>query len=241
MRSHRFLILAAAVLVGPLSAAWAQFPGGFPGGGRGDRGDRGDRGPGGDRGSMRGMSGGDPSQFFDMIAKGKNVITRDDVNPMMQRMVDSIMQRAGITNGRITREQFTDYMQKRQAERAAGGGFGGPGGPMTMTVTSKDGAPTPGGAPTLDDINRRAEERFRQMDKDGDGLLSPGEMSESLLAERDKWDANKDGFIDLYEYKAYNQARAQQMQQERGPDGQSSANWSGGLPGGLPFTPPEEP
>src|SRR5438045_1925554 len=101
MRSHRFLILAAAVLLGPLSVAWAQFPpGGFPGGGRGDRGDRGDRGgfggPGGDRGSMRGMSGGDPSQFFNMLSNGKDVITRDDVNPMMQRMVDSIMQRAGI-------------------------------------------------------------------------------------------------------------------------------------------------
>src|SRR5437016_1405106 len=138
MRSHRLLALAAAVLVGPLSAAWAQFPpGGFPGGG-----DRGDRGSRGDRGGMRG----DPNQFFDMMAKGKNVITRDDVDPMMQRMFDGIVQRAGITNGQITREQFTDYMQKRQAERAAGGGFGGPGGPggpMSVTITSKDGSPTP--------------------------------------------------------------------------------------------------
>jgi hypothetical protein len=48
-------------------------------------------------------------------------------------------------------------------------------------------------------------------------------MPEELKAERDKWDKNKDGFIDLEEFKAYIQARAQQWQAQRaqGGDGQA--------------------
>lgn len=215
--SHRFLILAAAVLVGPLLAARAQFPSGR---------DRSDRGSGGSRF--------DPNQLFDMMAQGKNVVVRDQLDDRQKFMFDRMAQRMGVTNGQMSREQFVDSMQKRMAERG--------GGPTsyTITTTSKDGASVPGSAPSHEDINRRAEDRFRQMDKDGDGLLSASEMPESLLAERDKWDANKDGFIDLYEYKAYYQARIQQMQQDRGPDGGlPSGNW-GGLPGGQPIAPPAE-
>jgi hypothetical protein len=61
-----------------------------------------------------------------------------------------------------------------------------------------------------------AENIFRRLDKNGDGLLNYDEMPEELRAEKDKWDENKDGFIDLKEYKAYFQARMQQMQAQRG-------------------------
>ena len=37
-------------------------------------------------------------------------------------------------------------------------------------------------------IDRWAESTFRRMDTNGDGLLNYDEMSESLRAERDKWD-----------------------------------------------------
>jgi len=48
-----------------------------------------------------------------------------------------------------------------------------------------------------------AEERFRQLDRDSDGYLSFDEMTENLQVEKDRWDANKDGRIDLDEWRAY--------------------------------------
>jgi hypothetical protein len=67
------------------------------------------------------------------------------------------------------------------------------------------------------------EARFRSYDQNGDGLLNNDEMPDSLKAERDKWDTNHDGFIDLNEFKAYAQARMQQMVTERG------GGWGGGF------------
>lgn len=139
-------------------------------------------GPGGGRGMM----GGNPDDFFNMIARGKDVIRRDDVDPMFQRMFDRMAERMGITNGQITREQFrqaSEQMQQRMRE----GGFGGPGGG--------------------DAGDRFMESRFRQYDKNGDGLLGADEMPDALKGERDKWDKNKDGFIDLAEFKEYAKER----------------------------------
>jgi hypothetical protein len=52
-------------------------------------------------------------------------------------------------------------------------------------------------------LNGGSDERFLQLDRNGDGLLSVDEMPEALRAERDKWDTNGDGFIDLAEWNAY--------------------------------------
>jgi Ca2+-binding EF-hand superfamily protein len=50
------------------------------------------------------------------------------------------------------------------------------------------------------------DERFRQLDRDGDGVLSPSEMTEDLRAELRKWDVNGDCLIDLDEWRAYTRA-----------------------------------
>ncbi|MBX7104503.1 MAG: hypothetical protein K1X57_10505 [Gemmataceae bacterium] len=168
MRMFRIAV-ASLMLAG--GSAMAQPPGGFGGPG------------GGGRGGM--MMGGNPEEMFNMLSKGKDVIRRDDVDPMFQRMFDRFAERMNITNGQITREQFrqaSEQMQQRMREGGMGGGPGGGGGDMQ---------------------DRFVEGRFRQMDRNGDGLLSADEMSDTLKAERDKWDKNKDGFIDLNEFKEY--------------------------------------
>ena len=71
------------------------------------------------------------------------------------------------------------------------------------------------------------DERFKQMDRNGNGVLEFDEMSETLQAERDKWDTNKDGFIDLAEFKVYVAARFPQGMGQGGQPG-------GAFPGGLP-------
>jgi hypothetical protein len=169
------------------------------------------------------MRGGDPNQFFDRLANGKDVITRADIaNPMMQAMFDRMAQNLGITNGQITREQFTAAMQNFRGNRGQGTGPGNGQGQ--------------GGS---DRIAAMAESSFQALDQNRDGLLNSDEMPEELRVERDKWDTNKDGFIDLAEYKVYFQARVQQWMADRN----TNPNPGGGFDpnaNGLPPTQTEE-
>ncbi len=185
--------LASVTMVLLLPAiCWAQPPGGDMGLQRGS----------GRRGGGRGGRGGfDPNQLFDRISSGKDVITRAGItNPQMQSMFDRFAQQAGVTNGQMTRQQFLGAMQQRMGQGVGGG-------PRPSNNTD---ANAPGG----DD--GRIERSFRQLDQNGDGLLNYDEMSEALRSERDKWDTNKDGFIDLKEYRAFAEAR---MKVERGAAG----------------------
>jgi len=176
----------------------AQDPnqGGFGGGGRGfGGGGPGGGGFGGGKGGKGGMR--DPGAMFDRLANGKTTISPADVDPRMQGMFTSM----GIT-GPVTRDQFMGLMQQRMASRMNGG----PGG-----------VPAPAAAPdpfSPENIAARAAQEFANLDKNGDGLLNNDEMSDTLRAERDKWDSNHDGFIDLNEFKAYYTARIQQTKDE---------------------------
>ena len=71
------------------------------------------------------------------------------------------------------------------------------------------------------------DERFRRLDKDGDGYLSYDEMTENLKAEKDKWDTNKDGKIDLAEWREYIQALIAQRRRS------ASERTGSGRPGGT--------
>jgi Ca2+-binding EF-hand superfamily protein len=171
-----------------------------PGGGMFGQGGGGRFGGGGGRGF-------DPNQLFNMMSNGKDVVSRADItNPGFQRMFDRFAEQAGVTNGQLTREQFAAAMQARMGQRGQGGPGAGGGAQATPPGTDANNA------------NSWVERSFRRLDQNGDGLLNYDEMAgdETLRAERDKWDANKDGFIDLTEYRAYAEARAQQRQAERG-------------------------
>jgi Ca2+-binding EF-hand superfamily protein len=190
-------------LAGQVQIQNAQPPGGDNGGGgRGGRGGRGGMGGGG--------MGGDPMQFFDFMAKGKDVIRRDDLDPNFQRMFDRMAQAQGITNGQITRDQF-----KTAAESFGNRGRGGPGGPG-------GGPPTKGGDVTSEQMDRQSEDAFRKHDKDGDGQLQYAEMPDNLKAVWTNYDANKDGSINLEEYKAFYRDRMQiRMQENAAAQGQN--------------------
>src|SRR5262249_9312848 len=74
-----------------------------------------------------------------------------------------------------------------------------------------DGLLGPGGEGGPRDPNAWMDERFRLLDRDGDGFLSYEEMTENLKAEKDKWDVNKDGRIDLMEWREYVKAFLEQQ------------------------------
>ncbi|OAI47609.1 hypothetical protein AYO44_01660 [Planctomycetaceae bacterium SCGC AG-212-F19] len=188
------LLLGLMFLLADANRGVSQFPSGGS--------------PGVSRGGMGGMFG-DPSKLFDMMSGGKDVITRDTLpNPLLVGMFDRYIDKLGITNGQITRQQFNAYMEQRMAEKG-----------ITLPATG-DPAATPGqpggtrGGSNEDMMDRWAESVFRKMDANGDGVLNYDEMSDNLRAERDKWDMNKDGVIDLNEFKAYFKAAMQQRMSE---------------------------
>src|SRR5437763_13862477 len=80
---------------------------------------------GGGRGFPGGrMGGGDPSQFFDQLANGKDLWNRAETEPRLQRLFDRIATTLGITNGQITRQQFMAFQEQRAAQRGRGPGGG---------------------------------------------------------------------------------------------------------------------
>ena len=140
------------------------------------------------RGGGRGGPGGgnfDPGQFFDQLANGKDVWNRAETEPRFQRMFDRVASTLGITNGQITRQQFMAYQDQRAAQRR-------------------------GGRRGNDDST--AEGMFARLDTNGDGVLNFDEMPPDLRSERELWDKDKNGMIDLQEFKAYYQARIQPPQ-----------------------------
>src|SRR5262249_13895572 len=65
-------------------------------------------------------------------------------------------------------------------------------------------------------IEADAEMRFRRLDRDLDGGLGADGMDEALQAEKERWDKDGNGVIDLNEYKAYYAALIMARQQENG-------------------------
>src|SRR5947209_3757606 len=87
-------------------------------------------GPGGGPGRGGGRGFGDPNAMFDRFANGKEVLRRSDLTvPFLQNMFDRMAEAAGITNGEMTRAQFTTAMDQMRAARGGGGPRGGGGGP----------------------------------------------------------------------------------------------------------------
>jgi hypothetical protein len=143
---------------------------------------------GGRRGGWGGGGGRfDPNFQFNRYANGKDYIVIAEVtSERTKTAMTEYAQSKGITNGRLTREQFADYMQQRMASR--GGNRGAPSGSSA--------SPSPG----ADDA---AKASFDRLDTNKDGVLTDGEIPEGLRADLGKWDSNRDVKIQLDEYRAY--------------------------------------
>jgi Ca2+-binding EF-hand superfamily protein len=162
----------------------------------------------GERGS--GSKRMDPEQLFNMLSQGRDSVSRTEVDPRMQPMFDRITERMNLSNGRITREQFSASLKERM-NNPSGQGTPPPGATGALppsSSTSRDSRFRRGSA---DEMSAMAESAFRQLDRNGDGYLNNDEMPEYLRAELDKWDTDHNGLIDLNEFKAFFQARMQQM------------------------------
>jgi Ca2+-binding EF-hand superfamily protein len=145
-------------------------------------------------------SGRDPNELFSRLSNGKEALIRTEIsNPWGRQMFDRMAERLGITNGRITREQFIASMQDRQARRE-GSNSNSP--PTTPQGSSEE------SGKVVEWVNW-VEASFRRLDTNGDGVLNYDEMPEELRSERERWDLDQNGLIDLNEYKAYFHARLQ--------------------------------
>jgi Ca2+-binding EF-hand superfamily protein len=233
---------------GPAGGGGGRGPGGFGGQGM----------PGGGFGGRGGGFTMDPNERWNQYTGGKAVWKRSEItDPNMVSRFDRIAQMVGSTNGEITKDQYVGMMQgfaqrfTQQGNAPTGGsptgaplapGFSGgqnpwagyaggqPGGwnqPGGWGGRPRGGFGSGGGGLNVDAI---AAYRFRQLDTNGDGLLNNDELAadETLHSERQKWDTNGDGNIDLNEFTEYIRARVQQFQA-----GGGSSGWN-------PLQPPED-
>lgn len=242
-----FASISLCMAQAPQQQNQGQGDGGFPGGGRGQGGNGfngGGRGQGGNGfngggfgqgggnfgqgggnfgqgGGNFGQGGGGFGQFGGGRGGGRG--NRGNFDPsQMQGMF------GGGNGQQMSREQMMQMWSQFGGKGGGRGnrGGGGPGG------WNGGGAPSwggnPGGwasaAPAADPMANMAEMKFRKMDQNGDGVLNYDEMDDALKSELSKWDTNQDRFIDLAEYKAYFQARLQQVLGGDGSQGGADAD-----------------
>lgn len=213
----RLAVLVVGVALVGVETASAQFrPGGsgFPGGG----------GPGSSGGFRSGGFGvpRDPAGIFDYLAKGRPYFLISETRSYRDPLAAYAKSR-GITNEQITREQFLDFYSKMEQFKTPGSSpFGArpgspPSGAPATSSPSNPGTPSPtsSGSPPafgqnpLEAIGQWGEADFKRRDQNGDGKLVPEEMSETLRGQIERWDTDRDGLINLDEYKVYYSARLQ--------------------------------
>jgi len=182
------------------------------------------------KGGRGGKGKGKGSDFmFAMLAGGKETFTVSavEIPQMMQRFepaektkenMMTFLQKKGVTDGVMTKALYSEYSEERMTEMRAkwaqknkDGAI--PGG-IPSPAPAVPGAPTP--AQPSADPDAQARDAFKRLDTNNDGALSVEEMQAAgrfgsrIYDERDKWDRNRNGKIELDEYIEYTRNRNQQ-------------------------------
>lgn len=141
----------------------------------------------------------DPNMLFERRANGRGYFLLSEVTFGRDTLTQWAKDK-GLTDGKITREQFQAYFNERLKDGPFGmkPPFPPPGGPPGTPPS-----PPPGGDEAKERMDQWVEMRFKERDRNGDGFLNVDEMHDSLRADLARWDVNKDGLIDLNEYKAF--------------------------------------
>ena len=189
-------------LVGVVALTVALSPAGYGqgkkfGGGGGKFGPPGDGGGNPFGGTPVGgfvMGKRDPNWQFNMASKGADVITIADQQGTFQQELAEFALDQGIKNGQITRDQFPKFQEFRRNKWAK----------------AKPGAPPAPAGGELAEIHKVADAEFQQLDVNGDGVLNVDEMPPALRQDLSRWDTNKDGLIDMLEYRNFSVTRYQE-------------------------------
>ena len=170
--------------------------------------------------------GGDPSRIFEVLSKGRGYFMLEDTRSLREPMGRWLQQR-GITDGKVTLQLFTSYMEEARSSGGMmfGKGSGGPPGMGFKGNFGPGGGPFgpgggpfgPGGGPfgpggpgrggpersselSVAEMNRFGEMEFRRKDYNGDNLLTPEEMEPRLKEGLQSWDKNRDNLISMDEF-----------------------------------------
>src|SRR5262249_2909068 len=139
------------------------------------------RGPGGPGGGGGGFKMPDPAETFNKLANGKDFIVIAEQNQWFRPRLEEWASKNGITDGKLTKEQFTALSEEcRQQMQAGGGPQRGPGGPGGGPGGDRYRGPG-GDRDRMTDEQREAYEReralqkFNDRDRNHDGVLDNDE------------------------------------------------------------------
>ncbi len=126
----------------------------------------------------------DPGRIFDFIARGKDHIEISQLRRGRDQ-VEAWAKQNGISNGKLTRDQFSKYFQSRMKEKEQGS-------LQTSSEKKEERKESDSGS---DRIKRMADWYFRRRDRNRDGQLNRDEMSDTLRGRYRDFDKNRDGLI----------------------------------------------
>jgi len=175
--------------------------------------------PGPERGGREGKKGGmNPDLIFMKMSNGKDTFEVSKVQLMQwgngptveqqREQMLTFLQKKGIKDGVMTKVVFPDYWEermtefraKREKEKQGGGAPPAPPAPAPVQVQ-------------LQDPDAQGKAAFESLDLDKNGSLSAEEMQAAarkgsrIWDDRMKWDANRNGTIELAEYLEYYRSR----------------------------------
>lgn len=148
------------------------------------------------------LSGGNETFNVKTVEIPAMMARREAPEAVKERLM-TFLQKKGVSDGTMTKANYVEFFEERMTEMRA-----------RREKEKQEGAPSPGAAPAPpapppSDPDAQGREAFKRLDTDGNGSLSVEEMQSArsmgsrIFDERERYDANRNGTIELDEYLAY--------------------------------------